>query len=456
MRDGYLTAHPDAVCVVIPPSAHPARILSSACILLALQGIGELPAHAQFSRPAFRVVTELRSGRGARGVFSGDVNGDGRTDLGTYGPEQILFHLKEKKGDEWKTLPVPCDAPVAAAAVGRFNADKIDDLAVLTEHPAGLYIYAGNKRSRIKRTWQRPVATNRENMLAADINADGIDDLLLFGSKELGVTLLLGNRNGEFREDTLLFPEFSVNAMTVVDLNIDGLKDFIVSNWISNELLVFSSFGTLKYSEPLSIRIEEGVRGVATGFIDADANPDLAILTARGTSYLIYTGDGFGSFERSDTVTLDEPASSFVLTDVNKDRKPDVFFLDAPGGGIRMQMGDSTGTFGPPAYLGGGRNPLMMCTFQEGSPRSTSMALLDEDLSTIRIFHNELAARTTGRDVLVATGSRPGAITFADVNHDERPDVVIANKGSRQLSLYLNRGMIPTEVRSRSESRRRP
>ena len=254
------------------------------------------------------------------------------------------------------------------------------------------------------------------------------------------MNLLLGKRNGEFDSDTLLFPEFSVNAMTVADLNIDGLKDFIVSNWISNELLVFSSFGTLRYSEPLSIRIEEGVRGVAVGFIDADANYDLAILTARGTSCLVYAGDGFGGFERSEVLTLDEPAASFVLTDVNNDRKPDVFFLDAPGGGIRMQMGDSTGTFGPPAYLGGGRNPLMMCTFPEGSPRSTSLALLDEEVSAIRIFHNELAPRTSGRDVLVATGSRPGAITFADLNHDEHPDVVVANMGSRQLSIYMNRG----------------
>jgi hypothetical protein len=62
--------------------------------------------------------------------------------------------VKDKKGDEWKTFPLQCDAPVSASAVGRFNADKIVDLAVLTEHPPELYMYAGNKRS-IKRTSQR-------------------------------------------------------------------------------------------------------------------------------------------------------------------------------------------------------------------------------------------------------------------------------------------------------------
>jgi Bacterial Ig-like domain (group 3)/FG-GAP-like repeat len=264
-----------------------------------------------------------------------------------------------------------------------------------------------------------PVSFDQAGSVAvADVNGDGKPDLLVAVpcpqlDCEGEVDVMLGNGDGTFQPVVVFgsggaFPQW----IAVGDLNGDGKPDVVVVNCAAV--------------------------GSGHGCSGSGADGLVAVLL----------GNGDGTFRRA-AVTYDSGGvqpDSVAIADVNGDGKPDLVVANcAPTGTDNCGGGPANGVVG--VLLGNGDGtyqPVM--TYDSGGELTTSAAIADVngDGKMDVLVTNECAGtgcNSGSVSVLLGNGdgtyqaakgynSGPGgahSVAVADVNHDGKPDLVLAD-----------------------------
>jgi FG-GAP-like repeat len=146
-------------------------------------------------------------------------------------------------------------------------------------------------------------------------------------------------------------------------------------------------------------RTQDFPLGVAMGDLNGDARPDLAVANSNAPYVSVLINNGDGTFQGQVTYPTGPAAggpSSVAFGDLNGDGRLDLAVANAqvnmPSNAVSVLFGNGDGTMQPRA--------------------------------------------------MYATGSQPAAVAIADVNEDGRPDLVVANEGSDDISVLLN-GCMP-------------
>lgn len=421
-------------------SLDPCRSSGFVVMLFFVQFSSPVLAFTQRYVTTLGAISELRAGRDARGIFSGDFNGDGLADVATYGDTQVLFQFREASGGGWKSVPFHVDNRILHAISGRCNSDRLSDLILLADHPPEVQVYLGKSRNRFYPSAKIPVNGSYDELYCADINSDGWNDLILCGKKELGICVLLGKGNGNFAPDSVILGEYSVNNLEVVDINSDGLSDLITSNWISNELFVYTAFGKMRFAEPSIVHLPSESSWFATAHIDSDETTDLIVVPAGDHDCLTFAGDGLGEFQLHESITLDDSHVTCGVADLNGDSYPDVCILSAKGHGLSVYVDGAEGRSHARTIFGAGVKPTGFTFIKDTKSERTSVAILDEGSFTIRLLWNAGLSFPHALESNYVTAVSPGSVEVADVNMDGREDILVANRGSQCYSLYMNEG----------------
>lgn len=386
----------------------------------------------------FGRVAELRAGRDARGIFPGDFNGDGFVDLASFGGMQVVVNYRISRSSSWQAVPLEVHGTIIEAIPVRCNRDRYDDLVVLTDHPPTLQVFLGKTRERFYPAWNTGLQGSFESLAAGDVNSDGQVDLMVFGKKELGVVVFIGRGNGTFRKDTTLFPEFPVSALSVTDINGDGMNDMVVSNWISNDLLVYSAFGKMKFSEPSVLHFSSEPTSFTAAYLDSDATVDLVVAPADDKSFQIFSGDGLGGFRPEQTFSVPYQISQIAAEDINGDGRSDVCVFSRKNETIGVFLNEGNGIGGPGILFAAGKATSRFCFRKEDGRTLSNLIILDSAASKIRMFQNANMRTSADAEMAYATGLSPGDIVVADCNRDGWNDIIVADNGSPDISLYLN------------------
>jgi glyoxylase-like metal-dependent hydrolase (beta-lactamase superfamily II) len=197
-------------------------------------------------------------------LHTGDVNGDGRSDLIT---SRGAVYLRQPDGNLPKLpsqqLAVPDAKDWTNLAVGDFNADGRPDIVLLSygmKAPRATVFY--NKGRADQPFAEQPDATLdladpalkqnqpplvRDTPVVADWNGDGVADLVIGKGQHHEVLILLGHRAGlDLQRSTRLSLDYRLHYETglhVADFDGDGLPD----------LACFGSSTTLAASGPLAV-----------------------------------------------------------------------------------------------------------------------------------------------------------------------------------------------------------
>ena len=178
------------------------------------------------------------AGSAASSVAVGDFNGDGIQDLaiGNFGAANVtVLWAMGRAGSRrpraarlrWERLPV-------SIAVGDFNGDGILDLATANENSGNVTVLLGNGSGGFIPATGSPFAVGAGpvSIAVGDFNSDGIPDLAVANYGSSNVTVLLGNGSGGFTPAT--GSPFTVGtspaSIAVADLNGDGIQDLAVAN----------------------------------------------------------------------------------------------------------------------------------------------------------------------------------------------------------------------------------
>jgi hypothetical protein len=353
-----------------------------------------------------------------------------------------------------------------AVAIGDFNRDGKMDWVVANGGSNDLWLYFGKGDGTsqlpviLHLVGQAPVA-----VVSADLRRNGVLDLVVAEADSGIVGVLLGNGDGTFAPEVDHFvpgPPFSLSA---ADFNGDGAMDLvvgIVGDNITGPLAFLPGDGKGGFGAPLTSRYEVNVpTGFATtALVSSDLNgdglPDLVVVDQfSNAGILSYLNQGAGVFKQAQVVAEDHPAFFFdaKLGDLNEDGCPDIVAAEVEAGAAFVFWGNCDGSFrndGTVLRAGAGENIAAIALadlngdghldvvatglysgefppFGQLAGNLVSVSLGDGhgNLSTARVFRGE-------RSMI--------GLALADLNGDNRPDVIAASQDEDTVSVFLNEG----------------
>jgi hypothetical protein len=211
-----------------------------------------------------------------------------------------------------------------------------------------------------------------------------------------------------------------------------GPTGLVTINPGSNTLDVLVGLGGGRFANPVTLQTASPALVVRVGDFTGNGIDDLAVLTTTDVS--IYLGNGKGGF--LPPISYDVPPESDGLTvaGVTGDGKLDLLVGDAYGD-VLVLLGEGDGTFQP--YHQANQSIELAVTDLTGNG-SNDIIYADQRLDRVVVDYGTgnstvLANQSTGL-------LDPGAVKLADLNGDGVPDLIVANSGSNNVLIFPGLG----------------
>jgi len=302
---------------------------------------------------------------------------------------------------------------------------------------------------------------------AADLDGDGLNDLIIANNLRSKINLLY-NQTGKtnqvagpqgkleinelppdarFRIDSIPVDE-RIDALVVADLNGDGKPD-IAFYGDDKDLEVIYNQGTNGWSDPKRWHIEDGQmnpNALVAGDLNGDGRTDLLLLGDNGALYFL---------PQNADHTLGEPQKipysgtpkSVQIVDVDGDGRNDLLLVDWDSPmPFRVRLQNAAGQLGPEIYFK--TQPLRSYwadNLEENATNYVVTIAQNSGRAEVSEFMRKPAEILSGAFrqgqfqilPLNKTDTAPRGMSWADVNGDGRPDLLVAEPDSGQISVYL-------------------
>jgi len=253
--------------------------------------------------------------------------------------------------------------------------------------------------------------------------------------------------DARFRIDSIPTDE-RLGAMVVADLNGDGRPD-IAFYGDAKDLEVIYNLGTNGWSEPKRWHIVDGQlnpNALAAGDLNGDGRTDLVLLGDNGSFYFL---------PQLADHTLGEPQKipcsgtpkSVQIADVDGDGRNDLLLVDwdSPTP-LRYRLQNGAGQLGPEIYFKTPPIRSFCMDNLEGNRKNYIVTIAQSSgRAEVSQFTRQAAeilsgAFRRGQFQILPLNKADAAqrgLLWADVNGDGRPDLLVAEPASGQLSVYL-------------------
>lgn len=180
---------------------------------------------------------------------------------------------------------------------------------------------------------------------------------------------------------------------------------------------------------------------MALGDVSGDGKPDVAVVSTGTDSIFVSLGRANGAayaFDKPVEVPVGTAPINLVMCDVNNDKQKDIVVVNYGSSNLSVLIAQGDGKFSASAvrvekafavtagYLNGDGNIDLAYT-----------NVLRNEVNLL--FGDGKGGFTPGGSPLM-TGTQPHSLAIGDLNADQINDVVVANRGSNTLSVYLNKG----------------
>src|SRR5437867_2599275 len=372
------------------------------------------------------------------------------------------------------TLPIPASAQSVSfiarkdfavgsrpqsMAVGDFNGDGVLDLATAnqdiyaTSTDNDVKVLLGNGDGTFQPAQRFTTGGVPRSVAVGDVNGDGRLDLAVANYSSNAVSVLVGNGDGTFQPAQSFAVGTYPISVAVGDVNGDGRLDLAVANYYdpannnSGTVSVLVGNGDGTFQPAQSFAVGSPHSSVALGDVNGDGRLDLAVAN-NGDPYRdqgsvsVLLGNGDGTFQPAQSFAVGRGPVSVAAGEVNGDGRLDLA-LASGSNTVSVLLGNGDGTFQvAPTFVAGaeptsvavgdfngdGKTDLAVANGYYNSPNTVSVLLGNSD----RSFQPALT---------FGTGVGPRSVGVGDFNGDGRPDLVVANYCSSDVSVLLGNGI---------------
>ena len=234
------------------------------------------------------------------------------------------------------------------------------------------------------------------------------------------------------------------------DFSRDGNLDLAVSDTLKGgvALLIGNSDGTFQKARHLMV---DQPNALAVADVNGDGKPDLLVQQySRSGNLLVYLGNGDGTFRLKTFYPVGQFPIALTVADLNGDGKLDVVVASSnsyykPAGHISIFFGNGDGSFTRGARYSATAHPWGVAIGDlngDGHPDlvvSSDNASDVNDPDTLAILLNNGDGTFVNAGVY-QTGLESLHVSIGDLNHDGKPDLVVASAYDQGIFVLLGNG----------------
>jgi hypothetical protein len=253
--------------------------------------------------------------------------------------------------------------------------------------------------------------------------------------------------DARFRIDSIPVDEH-IAAMVVTDLNGDGRPD-IAFFGDAKDLEVLYNQGTNGWSEPKHWRLDNGQiapNALAEGDLNGDGRTDIVLLGDSGSLYFL-AQNADHTLAEPQKISYSGTPKAVQIADMDGDGKSDLFLVDFDSPTpLRFRLQNAGGQLGPEMYFklppirsfcvdtfaGGAKNYIATIAQSSGRAEISEFTRLPSEILSGALRRGQFQILPLNKADSAARG-----LLWADVNGDHRPDLLVAEPASGQLSVYL-------------------
>ena len=294
-----------------------------------------------------------------------------------------------------------------------------------------------------------PVGLGVSDVQAIDTNNDGHLDLVVTNKLTGQVDVLYNDGDNRFAAlvpyragtglsaaDAGSSPEVTsldgTASVAAGPLTPGGPASLVTVNPGSYTIGVLAGLGGSRFADPAAIDTLAPGQIVRMADLTGNGVADLVVLTTEGVS--VYLGDGKGGFLPPTTYAVPSEADGLTLADLNHDGQLDILVGD-PYGDVLVLIGQGNGSFAP--YREANQSVELAVADLTGHG-SKDIIYADQGLDRVTVDYG------AGQSAVLADQStgllQPGAVALADLNGDGIPDLIVANSGSNNVLIFPGLG----------------
>jgi FG-GAP-like repeat len=394
--------------------------------------LNELPPGSRFK------IESIASEKRISSLVVADLNGDGRPDLAYFGEPKELVVLYNEGNHAWsapKRWPLEDGLLNPNALVtGDLNGDGRTDLLLLAEN----YIYwlAQDANHALSEPEKIPYSGTLQALQVLDIQGDGRDDLLLVNWENANpFRFRLQDSKGDLGPE-IYFSLPPIRSYWADDLDGDHKTEIVTIAQKSGRAQV-SNF-TRKPAEPLAGEWRQGQfqvlplnkttkakRGIAWADINGDGLPDLLVAEPESGQLTVHLQQPDGRLAAPKTFPTFVGVTELAVADWDGDGTPDIFVLSSDERQIGITHFDEKGGIAFPKILPVDGRPLALAVgpLQPNCKPSLVVIVDQEGRRELQIL--EASGEVRRQKLSESFKANPATIAIQDANQDGLPDIVI-------------------------------
>ena len=310
-----------------------------------------------FSTGTFGSQNVITNVLGAYGVFSTDIDGDGDNDLLSAGfdASRVSWHQNDGSGNfsqAWNSTTVRADG---ARGVFAGDVDGDGDLDILaatdgTSHPTqeqdSFVTWFPNTGTTFD-TGGNIITTSIDKgygVFSADLDGDGDTDVLSASRDDGRVAWYQNDGSGSFTMNTISTSAPGASSVFAADVDSDGDMDVLSASLVDNKIAWYENNGSQSFTATTITTSASEAVSVFAADVDGDGDTDVLSASMADSMVRWYENNGSQTFTAR-TVNSVAGASSVFATDVDGDGDTDVLSASSSSNTIAWHENNGSQSF---------------------------------------------------------------------------------------------------------------